>query len=252
MPLAMLVTDLDRTLLRSDKTISDQTSIVLNSCRALGIKTVFATARPKHRVDMLGLSQLADVIITDNGAASYLAEEMLFSAPILPEQARPFLQKLQAYLPDKAISIEYAKLKLANFSKSDLWQAPIINDLANPLAEPATKIVVEAGFAALATVNQLLPPELYAQLCEDRLILIMHKNASKWLAVQTIAAYFGLEAKDIVAFGDDHNDKEMLKNCGIGVAVAAALEEVKQVADYVCADSDADGVALWLNEHILC
>ena len=43
----------------------------------------------------------------------------------------------------------------------------------------------------------------------------------------------------------------MLKVCGVGVAVANALDEVKAVADHICDTNDNDGVAIWLEENIL-
>lgn len=39
--------------------------------------------------------------------------------------------------------------------------------------------------------------------------------------------------------------------CGIGVAMENAIDDVKRLADEVCADNDADGVAGWLEQHIL-
>ena len=42
---------------------------------------------------------------------------------------------------------------------------------------------------------------------------------------------------------------QMLRACGVGVAVENALAEVKAAADYITASNDADGVAKWLEEH---
>ena len=43
----------------------------------------------------------------------------------------------------------------------------------------------------------------------------------------------------------------MLRDCGIGVAVANAIDEVKAVADHICDTNDNDGVAKWLEENVL-
>jgi hydroxymethylpyrimidine pyrophosphatase-like HAD family hydrolase len=50
MDIKMIVTDLDGTLLRSDKTISGYTASIFKRCRDKGIKIVFATARPVRAV----------------------------------------------------------------------------------------------------------------------------------------------------------------------------------------------------------
>ncbi|BBB89727.1 MAG TPA: HAD hydrolase family protein [Methylomusa anaerophila] len=55
----------------------------------------------------------------------------------------------------------------------------------------------------------------------------------------------------VAAFGEDYNDVEMLRECGISVAVSTAIDEVKAVADDICGDCDEDGVARWLEENVL-
>ena len=53
------------------------------------------------------------------------------------------------------------------------------------------------------------------------------------------------------AFGDDVNDVEMVRNCGTGVAVDNAIDAVKAAAKYACGNNEDDGVAKWLEQHIL-
>jgi Cof subfamily protein (haloacid dehalogenase superfamily) len=54
---------------------------------------------------------------------------------------------------------------------------------------------------------------------------------------------------EVIAFGDNYNDIELLRVAGHGVAVANGREEVKAVAAEITADSKLDGVALVLEEH---
>lgn len=56
---------------------------------------------------------------------------------------------------------------------------------------------------------------------------------------------------EIVSFGDDINDMEMLQTCGTGVAVSNAVADVKAVADCVTLSNDEDGVADWIEKNIL-
>ena len=60
-----------------------------------------------------------------------------------------------------------------------------------------------------------------------------------------------ISLNEIVAFGDDKNDMEMLKMCGIGVAVDNAISDVKDIADSVTLSNDEDGVAQWLAKNVL-
>ena len=61
----------------------------------------------------------------------------------------------------------------------------------------------------------------------------------------------GIRKEDIVAFGDDDNDIEMLRMCGKGVAVANAVPEVLRTADDITLSNDEDGVAKWLRRNLL-
>ena len=76
-------------------------------------------------------------------------------------------------------------------------------------------------------------------------------NAVKWSAIKAVSDFYNIDTNMLVAFGDDMNDLEMLKNCGIGVAVENALDEVKDVTDYICETNNDDGVARWLEKYIL-
>ena len=57
--------------------------------------------------------------------------------------------------------------------------------------------------------------------------------------------------EEIIAFGDDQVDIEMLKLCGIGVAMGNSIEEVKQIADVVIGNNDEDGIAEYLERYHL-
>lgn len=50
-PIRLVITDLDRTLLRTDKSISEYTTTALNRCRECGIRVAYATARPLRGVN---------------------------------------------------------------------------------------------------------------------------------------------------------------------------------------------------------
>ena len=61
----------------------------------------------------------------------------------------------------------------------------------------------------------------------------------------------GISTEDAVYFGDDNDDVESLKQCGTGVAVANAINVVKEAADVVVESNDEDGVAKWIERSLL-
>lgn len=60
-----------------------------------------------------------------------------------------------------------------------------------------------------------------------------------------------ISPQEIIAFGDDFNDIEMLKICGKGIAMNNAISQVKEIANDVTKSNDEDGVAWYLEKYIL-
>ena len=77
------------------------------------------------------------------------------------------------------------------------------------------------------------------------------QNATKFNGVKIIAEHFNILLSEILAFGDDYNDVVMIRECGIGVAMSNAICECKTAADYICDTNDNDGVAKFIESHLL-
>jgi hydroxymethylpyrimidine pyrophosphatase-like HAD family hydrolase len=92
----------------------------------------------------------------------------------------------------------------------------------------------------------------YYRVTGEELTDILPKSASKWNAILFLSEKWSIKNSEIICFGDDYNDIEMLSvPCVISVAVENALDEVKAVSDYICGSNDEDGVAHWLEEYVL-
>ena len=76
-----------------------------------------------------------------------------------------------------------------------------------------------------------------------RSLEVLPLGASKWRALQFLAASYSIPPQRIMAIGDDLNDLAMIRGAGLGVAMANAVEPVREAADWVTADKDHDGVA---------
>lgn len=76
-------------------------------------------------------------------------------------------------------------------------------------------------------------------------------NCTKGSTLAHMVSELGLKPEQVVAFGNSQNDISMLKYAGTAVAVANADDNVKAVAHEICPSNEDDGVAHWLEEHIL-
>ena len=244
----MIVTDLDGTLLRNDKTISDFTGDTIASLRANGVKFVIATARPVRSVkDFLPFLDF-DAGIYHNGAV--ICENGAVIAECGIEEPLCIVHRIMADNPGIHISVEANDVLYANFDVSSIWgKAEFVytKDFAELKERVADKIIVEAfSLEEMKRFEKYLPENLYLQLSENRIAMIMNKRAAKSNAISVLAEKMGICMEEVVAFGDDYNDMDMLELCGKGVAVGNALEAVKDVADEVCGTNEEDGLANWI------
>jgi hydroxymethylpyrimidine pyrophosphatase-like HAD family hydrolase len=93
----------------------------------------------------------------------------------------------------------------------------------------------------------LLPEDVRALVSTKvALVQVMARTASKGAALEAMVERWDLSLANVVAFGDDVNDVEMIESCGLGVAMANAVDEVKAVADFATTSNNEDGVAVVL------
>jgi len=252
MQIKLIVTDLDGTLLTTDKKITDYTKAVLQQCRQAGIKVVYATGRgtsAERRVP----ENIVDAQIMINGAIAKIGEKLIYHRLISYETARPFLVAC-----DKRglkMTSELSGMHYTNFTIPDEWESivphyEIVDFTAH--SKDAEKLYTFALTPEdVIFINGLLPSDLYMVMAVDGLAMIMHKDATKAKAIAALADMWGIKPEEIVAFGDDLNDIDMLGYAGVGVVMDNALEQVKTVADYICDTNDNDGLAKWLEENVL-
>ena len=250
MKVKMIVTDLDGTLLRDDKTISDHTRTVLRQCRECGIKIACATGRGTS--ERVIPDEMLDASITFNGAVAKVGDIVIYSRLVPCLSARPLLVAC-AERGLKTAS-QFEGMHYSNFIVSDEWWYITTFEIVDfgKHDKDAEKLYILVNSSDdVDFIEKHLTDDLYLSVSRDNMAMIMHKEATKSNAVAALAKYWGIKQSEIVAFGDDMNDIDMLQYCGFGIAVANAIDEVKAVADFICDTNENDGVAKWLEENVL-
>ena len=69
------------------------------------------------------------------------------------------------------------------------------------------------------------------------------EDVDKWNAIEWLADKLNIQKEEIMAIGDNVNDKLMIENAGIGVAMGNSAPYIKEIADKVVASNNEDGVA---------
>ncbi|MEO7120016.1 MAG: HAD hydrolase family protein, partial [Ginsengibacter sp.] len=75
---------------------------------------------------------------------------------------------------------------------------------------------------------------------------IMNIDASKVNAVKFLTGRYNIKQEEIIAIGDNYNDKEMIEFAGMGIAMGNAPDPVKAAANYITKTNNEDGVSLAL------
>lgn len=79
---------------------------------------------------------------------------------------------------------------------------------------------------------------------------IMNKNINKWKALEKLIEHLGIQKEEVITIGDNVNDKEMVENAGLGIAIGNSFLSTKEIADVTVADNNSNGVAEAINKYI--
>jgi len=113
-------------------------------------------------------------------------------------------------------NIQICKLIISSPSSLDKVKSEILNDL-----ELSVTTISKRGKYMDTVINK-----------EYEYLDIAPLNISKNNALQILGDYLNVDKSEILAIGDNLNDLEMIRESGVGVAVANAYDEIKQVAKY--------------------
>jgi Cof subfamily protein (haloacid dehalogenase superfamily) len=264
-PPQVIATDLDRTLLRSDGTTSERTRAALDLAMDRGAHVIAVTARPIRWLDRLKpcFGRLPHVIAS-NGAVCYdLAVGVAYDArPFDAETVPKLLAGLRAAVPGSRFALEtpYGMVREPEYEVSILEDEDAGRHVV-PHEELAAAVADQPLLKILATDRSRRSADMFAEALPavGSLGHLTYSTPSGVLELgppgvtkaSTLAAWCaarGIDAADVVTFGDMPNDVPMLHWAGRSWAVANAVEEAKQAATGVTATNDEDGVAQVIEE----
>ena len=245
-----VITDLDRTLLRTDKTISEYTYTVLKKCHDRGIILMAATARPERAILAYHKQIHFEAITTLNGARIILPHSIIENG-IKHSSVESILKKV-IKLPGLVLSIETGDGIFSNVPIPE-WNAAVFNGFpALPTESIIYKLLLSSKENNIQKeVKKALTPDTYMTVADSKLIQVMSTASTKWNGIKTMLKAVDVKQNEAVYFGDDYDDIESIKNCGVGIAVSNAIDEVLDVADFITESNDLDGVAQYIKKNLL-
>lgn len=251
--LKMLLFDLDGTLLRSDKTISENTLTALQRYREKGVLIGVSTSRGEQNAMDFTEKLRPEVLITSGGALVKYNNEYIYRAEFSGEETRRIIGLAREVcgsdceITADTVGSHYWNYKIDPKKQDKTWGDSIYTDF-DDFDESALKICVEIfDETAAKRLKELLEDCDCARFSDGYWYKFTKKTATKENAIAVVCSACGIGTEQIMAFGDDYSDIGMLELCGKGVAMGNAIDEVRERADIVIGSNDDDGIAEYLN-----
>ena len=240
--------DLDDTLLTREKEIDSETQAALRAWLDSGREIVIATGRPPRLARAIPEFLQEHPRICYNGAWLEHRQQVIYRNPIPAREAQQFMEQLYSAFPNLWMGFESDDVYY--MSKKDPYRPAIICDL-RCLARPAYKIVLKPSLmeeSQLEIIENIRPKGttwLRSGLYD--LVQIASHGTDKSVALEWWLNSKGLSVNQALAIGDDTNDTGMVSTVGLGIAMANAVDSVKETADFITSDNLSGGVARVLN-----
>jgi len=272
----MIAIDLDGTLLGDDGKVAPRTKAAIHSALEAGLLICFATGR-NYTESQTVLDAVAHfdsavfvggamVIDTRNGATLHrtlmdptLAAEVCESLEGSGHAALALQDTREAgidYLITDGVQLNAATEQWLGVTTAKVRRVP---NLGRHPHDHTVRVGIVAAPEAVGHAKQILMDRFGGRiLCQSLLVPaygvevveIFDPAVNKWQGLLHVAKQRGVEAKEIIAIGDDVNDIAMIKHAGLGVAMGNARPEVLAIAGKVIGTNREDGLARFLEELV--
>ena len=279
----LIAVDLDGTLLNSYGTISEENRKAIKKVQKEGVKVVLASGRTTNSVKSLAEELGGnEYIICGNGSLIYdlKKDEIIYDKFIDKNKALQIIQICEqnsiyynVYTEDMVIAktldnnvlfyhqensnkpdskktkinlvdniYEYVKnlegkniLKFTISDKSSIIFNSIIKKLRNIRNIDVLDVAHMSRKMIKSGTEEVSLEYYYTEITSE--------NVDKWNAIEWLAEKLEIEKEEIMAIGDNINDKLMIENAGLGIAMGNSDPKIKEIADKVVATNNECGVA---------
>ena len=283
--------DLDGTMLNHNGEISEKTKEIVKKCIEKGIEIVLASGRPidsmKTIAEELGIK---GYFIAGNGALVYdiKNDKVIYENSIKKEKVLEIIKICEensiAYnvYTEKVILTPNLKFNVLYYYKENLKREEdkktnisIIGDMYEYVKqmkeEKFLKITIcdenssifHSIIKKIKEINEIevldiehMSRKIIQQGTEEIPVEyfyteISENNVDKWNAIKFLIEQLHIQTEEVMTIGDNINDKKMIENAGMGVAMKGSTPEIIKIAKEVTDTNDNDGVAMALEKYIL-
>ncbi len=237
--------DIDKTLMGKSQEALLANLETIKKLRGLGHKVLLSTGRTTaHIPKQVGFPENFDGIVAGAGVYVKLGDEDLFKKVIphekIKEVCRYFFESGAKGLLEGDKNIYFFKSVIENLE--DDWIELDAETFEEVLTEKVSILKLFIPGKIPDDLLELLGDE-YRSIQHDKYGEILFDDCNKAVGMEIVMDALGLPMEQSIAIGDSLNDMEMLERAGISVAMGNAIDEVKQITDFVTEKVDDAGLS---------
>jgi Cof subfamily protein (haloacid dehalogenase superfamily) len=263
MSVRLVVSDVDGTLVRDDKSLSEGVVAAVARLRKAGVPLALISARPPSGMRWLAAQLGLDTpLAAFNGGTILAPDGTTMSASRVPPAVaaraldmidRPgvirWLFREGRWHAERLDEVHVPReRKAAN-------QEPLVGDFPGGYAAIDKIVAVSDEPALLGALEQSVSATIGASATVIRsqtyYLDITAIDANKGQGITALARAAGVALEDVVAIGDQHNDVAMFARAGVSIAMGQGPEEVRRAATHVTGTNQEDGVARAIDRIVL-
>ncbi|HFU3843217.1 TPA: Cof-type HAD-IIB family hydrolase [Streptococcus suis] len=262
----IIATDMDGTFLREDHHFDkERFRRLLEQLKTKGYLFVAASGRSLPGLKLLFEDFLDDIaLVAENGAVVlYRNQTIYMDDPIQPKTYLSLVDELvkSGYVQSQHITLSGLKAcYMLDTVEDELYQVlsdyyqdivllPSFEDISEDIIKLNLYIDEAIRAEAQDWINHHFQ-QLTAVTTGFTSIDIILSGVHKGIGLSHLCKYLGLSGEDLIAFGDNQNDLEMMKLAAFSVATANAIDEVKAQADLVIGHCNDEAVMAYMEELV--
>ena len=286
----LVAIDLDGTLLNSYGEVSENTKEEIKKAIENGVEVVLASGRPISSVeDLANELQANHYLISGNGAIVYdmHKKEVVYDRFLSKEQVLNIVKICEEnsiyyniYTENEVLTKSLNYNTLFYYSENTHKQEEkrkninILTDVYDYILKSndqkylkvtvcdQSQIIFASIIKKLRTINDIdvldvahMSKKIIKAGTEEVLVEycyteITNKNVNKWTALEYIMKEKNIDRSEVVAIGDNINDKEMIEEAGLGVAMGNSTPAIKEVANVEVGTNNEEGVRETFQKYI--
>lgn len=259
----LIATDMDGTLLDSNKRLPEEIFEIIDALAAQGVHFVVSSGRQYYTLAEQ-FAPVADELsfIAENGAMVVDRGETVFLDSMEPDVVKTLIDAARTVKGGhvvvcgaRAAYVESTAPIFLNNVQPYYARFEIVPDVqAVAAADRICKVAVFSEGHAETDAYPFLKPYgdgLAVCLSGPRWVDMMNKTVNKGAAIRFLRQRFGISREECMAFGDYLNDTEMMKECAFSYAMENAHPDLKAVSRFQCPSNDERGVITTIEKNVL-